>query len=97
MARKLSSKFARQNAPAVGGVEYYRCDVAKLSTFIKKPLKSGVEKGKLVQTKGTDVFGSFKLKVDAKKAAAERSSRKPPVQRSPPPRMLFSVPKWLRS
>ncbi|XP_058827240.1 uncharacterized protein LOC131687205 [Topomyia yanbarensis] len=54
----------------------YKCDVAKLSTFIKKALKSGVEKGKLIQTKGTGASGSFKIKADAKKPAVGKKPKK---------------------
>lgn len=62
----------------------YKCDVAKLSTFIKKALKTGVEKEKLVQTKGTGASGSFKLKAvvkvagekKAKKTAGEKKAKK---------------------
>ncbi|XP_055550422.1 histone H1-like [Wyeomyia smithii] len=55
----------------------YKCDVAKLAPFLKKALKSGVEKGKLVQTKGTGASGSFKVKADAKKPAGEKKATKP--------------------
>ena len=49
----------------------YKCDVAKLAPFIKKALKSMVEKKVLVQTKGTGASGSFKL------AAKAREEKKP--------------------
>ncbi|XP_029724353.2 late histone H1-like [Aedes albopictus] len=52
----------------------YKCDVAKLSIFIRKALKAGVEKGTFVQTKGSGASGSFKLK--DKKAAAEKKPKK---------------------
>nr|Q99282.1 RecName: Full=Histone H1.2, embryonic [Parechinus angulosus] len=42
----------------------------KQSVFIKKALKSGVEKGTLVQVKGKGASGSFKL---GKKPAAGRT------------------------
>ncbi|KAL9694922.1 hypothetical protein quinque_014207 [Culex quinquefasciatus] len=54
----------------------YKCDVAKLSTFIKKALKTNVEKGKLVQTKGSGASGSFKIKAEAKKPAGEKKPKK---------------------
>ena len=44
--------------------------------FIKKYLKSAVESGALVQTKGTGAAGSFKLPV-TKKAAAEDKPKAP--------------------
>lgn len=54
----------------------YQCDVAKLSTFIRKSLKSGVANGNLVQTKGTGASGSFKLKVNPKLLSAEKAKAK---------------------
>ncbi|XP_030838381.1 histone H1, early embryonic-like [Strongylocentrotus purpuratus] len=44
--------------------------------FIKRALKSGVEKGKLVQTKGKGTSGSFKLNVQAAKAQASEKAKK---------------------
>ncbi|XP_029714984.2 histone H1 [Aedes albopictus] len=52
----------------------YECDVLRLNTFILKALKSGVEKGTLIQTKGTGASGSFKLK--DKKAPVEKKPNK---------------------
>ncbi|EAT35970.1 AAEL011906-PA [Aedes aegypti] len=54
----------------------YKCDLTKLSPFIKKALKSGVAKGALVQTKGTGASGSFKLKVKPKAASGEKAKKK---------------------
>ena len=42
-------------------VETYHADAEKLAPFIRRHLKSGVEKGELVQTKGMGANGSFKL------------------------------------
>ncbi|XP_055622659.1 histone H1-like [Toxorhynchites rutilus septentrionalis] len=50
----------------------YKCDVVKLSHFIKQSLKTGVLKGNLVQTKGIGASGSFKIKKQPKKPASER-------------------------
>ncbi|TRY78338.1 hypothetical protein TCAL_12415 [Tigriopus californicus] len=44
----------------------YKVDVVKNAHFIKKALKSLVEKKKLVQTKGAGASGSFKLAAAAK-------------------------------
>eukprot|EP00095_Tigriopus_kingsejongensis_P011693 maker-scaffold578_size132436-snap-gene-0.33 protein:Tk11693 transcript:maker-scaffold578_size132436-snap-gene-0.33-mRNA-1 annotation:"histone h1" len=44
----------------------YKVDVAKTAHFIKKAVKSLVEKKKLTQTKGTGASGSFKLTTSAK-------------------------------
>ena len=65
----------------------YKVDIAKINPFIRKALKSGVEKKVLIQVKGTGASGSFKLatsslsstikKVDTdtkKKATAKKSS-----------------------
>ncbi|XP_058839160.1 histone H1A-like [Topomyia yanbarensis] len=53
----------------------YMCDVARLAPFIRKALKTGVEKGNITQTKGTGASGSFKVTVEAKKPAGDK---KPP-------------------
>ena len=44
--------------------------------FIKRALKTGVEKGKLTQTKGKGASGSFKLNQQAAKAQAAEKARK---------------------
>lgn len=50
-----------------------KCDVEKLTPFIKRYLKSAVAKGLLVQTKGKGASGSFKLK---EKTAAKTAKPK---------------------
>merc|ERR1712029_508187 len=55
----------------------YKVDIVKLSPFVRKALKSLVEKKKLVQTKGTGASGSFKLNKLPKKT----SPRRPKSQR----------------
>lgn len=47
----------------------YDADVEKLSTFIKKYVKSAVIAGNLIQTKGIGASGSFKLAASPKKKA----------------------------
>merc|ERR1711860_142928 len=68
----------------------YKVDIVKLSPFVRKALKSLVEKKKLVQTKGTGASGRFKAnkpagekkaKTPKKKAAAK--PKRPPLPRSP--------------
>lgn len=61
----------------------YQCDVAgKLAPFLRKALRSGVEKGTLVQLKGTGASGSFKLVKATAAADADRtSSRKAKTNR----------------
>ncbi|XP_037037736.1 histone H1E-like isoform X3 [Bradysia coprophila] len=54
----------------------YTLDIEKLSTLIKKYLKSAVASGDIKQTKGKGASGSFKLGATAserKKAAAKKS------------------------
>ena len=58
----------------------YKFDVEKKSHFIKRALKASVEKGTLLQVKGTGASGSFKINVAAKKAAekaAKKTTKKP--------------------
>lgn len=59
---------------------HYVCDVEKQALFIRKFIKSAVEKKTLVQTKGLGASGSFKLakleKTTNKKPAAETSVSK---------------------
>ncbi|XP_062541915.1 histone H1A, sperm-like [Armigeres subalbatus] len=39
----------------------YECDIGKLSPFIRKSLKTAVDRGTLIRTKGIGASGSFKL------------------------------------
>ncbi|KAF9810277.1 hypothetical protein SFRURICE_010739, partial [Spodoptera frugiperda] len=48
----------------------YKVDAEKLAPFIRKYLKSAVESGTLIQTKGKGASGSFKL--ESKSAAAKK-------------------------
>ncbi|XP_075991651.1 uncharacterized protein LOC142986982 [Anticarsia gemmatalis] len=50
----------------------YKVDAEKLAPFIRKYLKSAVESGALIQTKGKGASGSFKL--ESKSAAAKKPS-----------------------
>merc|ERR1719367_575831 len=63
----------------------YKVDIVKLSPFIRKALKSLVEKKKLVQTKGTGASGSFKLnkaaKEDKPKKAKKPKAKKPKAKK----------------
>lgn len=49
----------------------YKIDAEKMSTFIKKYLKSAVIAGTLIQTKGKGASGSFKLAATTKQSAGE--------------------------
>lgn len=49
----------------------YKVDADKLAPFIKKHLKSSVESGKYIQTKGKGASGSFKLSASAAKSKKE--------------------------
>lgn len=56
----------------------YNVDIEKLAPHIKKAFISGVESGKLVQTKGKGAAGSFKLNaaaVDAKAKKAKEAAK----------------------
>merc|ERR1711944_140307 len=62
----------------------YKVDIVKLSPFVRKALKSLVEKKKLVQTKGTGASGRFKAnkgekpkKVAKPKKKATKKAKKP--------------------
>lgn len=61
---------------------HYVCDVDRQATFIRKFIKSAVEKNTLVRTKGVGASGSFKLAKPEKsakksKASPEKSAEKP--------------------
>ena len=49
----------------------YDVDMVRQGTFIRKALKTGVEKGDLIQTKGKGAAGSFKLDPAKDKAKAK--------------------------
>lgn len=57
----------------------YKVDAEKLAPFIRKYLKSAVESGALIQTKGKGASGSFKLesKSASSKKPAAAGSKKP--------------------
>merc|ERR1712007_80130 len=52
----------------------YKADPVKMSVFIKKALKSGVEKKTILQVKGVGASGSFKI---AKPEAKPKTAAKP--------------------
>merc|ERR1711894_642157 len=55
----------------------YKVDIVKLSPFVRKALKSLVEKKKLVQTKGTGASGRFKANKEEKpKKVAKPKAKK---------------------
>ena len=54
-------------------VANYNVDMDKTAPFIRKALKSGVEKKKLTQTKGTGASGKFKINNDSAKADAKKA------------------------
>merc|ERR1711944_310120 len=60
----------------------YKVDIVKLSPFIRKALKSLVEKKKLVQTKGTGASGSFKLNKEEKKKVVKKPKAKKPAKKA---------------
>ncbi|XP_072025609.1 histone H1-like [Amphiura filiformis] len=73
----------------------YKCDVDKLSSHIRKALKSGVSNGKLVQTKGKGASGSFKVSTaakPAKKAAKKKPAAKKPAKKAAKPKKAAKKP-----
>lgn len=50
----------------------YKVDAEKLAPFIRKYLKSAVESGALIQTKGKGASGSFKLEPTRKSSTAKK-------------------------
>jgi histone H1/5 len=58
----------------------YKVDADKLAPFIKKYLKSSVESGRLIQTKGKGASGSFKLSAAAI-AAKPKKEAKPKIKK----------------
>jgi len=68
----------------------YKVDTVKLAPFIKKSLKSMVEKKALVQTKGVGASGSFKLPAAEKKAAPMKEKKAPKAEKKA---VLKKVPK----
>ncbi|CAB4069238.1 H1_5 [Lepeophtheirus salmonis] len=50
---------------------HFKVDVVKKAPFICKAIRSAIEKGKLVQTKGNGASGTFKLSVTSKSKVAK--------------------------
>merc|ERR1712036_50771 len=64
----------------------YKADPVKMSVFIKKALKSGVEKKTILQVKGVGASGSFKLakpEAKPKTAAKPKKAAKKPTSSKP--------------
>ena len=61
----------------------YKVDTVKLAPFIKKALKSLVEKKAIIQTKGKGASGSFKVSAAEKKPAAKKPAAKKPAAKKP--------------
>ncbi|XP_072025606.1 uncharacterized protein [Amphiura filiformis] len=59
----------------------YKCDVAKLNTYIKAAIRNGVAKGTLVQVKGKGASGSFRLGKRSPDAAQAKAKRAKAAQR----------------
>lgn len=69
-------------------VETYNVDVNKSNVFIKKYLKSAVDAGFLIRTKGRGATGKFKIpgfKIDPLKAAAAAAKKVKPKKSTPEP------------
>lgn len=54
----------------------YECDSEKLAPFLKKFIKSAVDKNDLIQTSGKGATGSFKINKAAEKAAEKAAKMK---------------------
>lgn len=61
----------------------YKIDAEKIAPFVKKYLKSGVEKGVLIRTKGTGASGSFKLAAGKVEGPKKVASKKPKAVATP--------------
>merc|ERR1712025_48479 len=75
----------------------YKVDTVKLAPFIKKALKSMVEKKVLVQTKGKGASGSFKLSEAAKAAPKPKKAAKKPAAKKPAAKKAKSPKKAAKS
>jgi len=74
----------------------YKVDTVKLAPFIKKSLKSMVEKKALVQTKGVGASGSFKLPAAEKKVDVPKKEKKvdvPKKEKKAAPKKEKKAPK----
>lgn len=65
----------------------YKVDAEKVAPFIKKYLKSAVDGGTLIRTKGKGASGSFKLAVvKAEGVAKSETKSKPAAKKTPKPK-----------
>merc|ERR1711860_168007 len=82
----------------------YKVDIVRLSPFVRKALKSLVEKKKLVQTKGTGASGRFKANKEEKpkkgakpkaKKGTKKAAKKPAGEKKakPPKKKAAAKPK----
>ncbi|CAB3365939.1 Hypothetical predicted protein [Cloeon dipterum] len=73
----------------------YEVDAAKLAPFIRKYLKSAVNKGHVVQTKGKGAAGSFKLNpaVKEKKAKVVKPKKQPASEKKVKTKTVDGKPK----
>eukprot|EP00096_Caligus_rogercresseyi_P010498 TRINITY_DN3849_c0_g1_i1.p1 TRINITY_DN3849_c0_g1~~TRINITY_DN3849_c0_g1_i1.p1 ORF type:complete len:167 (-),score=87.13 TRINITY_DN3849_c0_g1_i1:1016-1516(-) len=69
---------------------HYKVDIVKMSPFIRKALKAGVDKGILTQTKGQGASGSFKLK---EKKVVQKPTVKKTVAKKPTAKKATKSPK----
>merc|ERR1711963_1276678 len=78
----------------------YKVDTVKLAPFIKKALKSMVEKKELIQVKGKGASGSFKApkvekaekKPKAVKTPAKKAAKKPAEKKAKPAKKAAKSP-----
>ena len=81
MVSTAISELKDRNGSSVQAIKKYIAanfdvDIDKQSPFIKRALRDGVAKGKLIQSKGKGASGSFKLNVKAAKAEAAVKAKK---------------------
>eukprot|EP00096_Caligus_rogercresseyi_P006050 TRINITY_DN22209_c0_g1_i1.p1 TRINITY_DN22209_c0_g1~~TRINITY_DN22209_c0_g1_i1.p1 ORF type:complete len:179 (-),score=98.85 TRINITY_DN22209_c0_g1_i1:13-528(-) len=100
MVKKAIAELADRKGSSLAAIKkyisaHYQVDIAKRAPFIRKAIKTAVEKGVLIQIKGQGAAGVFKLAPKAKspakapkspkeKTAAKKSTKaKSPVKKSP--------------
>ncbi|XP_019645293.1 PREDICTED: histone H2B.1-like [Branchiostoma belcheri] len=71
----------------------YKFDVEKKAFVLRRAVKTLVEKGTLIQTKGKGASGSFKLNAAAKKAAVKKPKAKKPAAKKPKVKKVKKSPK----
>ncbi|XP_040568924.1 histone H1, sperm [Lepeophtheirus salmonis] len=92
MVKSAIRKLAERKGSSLAAIKkyisaHYKVDMVKRAPFICKAIRSAVEKGELVQTKGKGASGTFKLPVakkskDTKTDVMPKSTKKPTVKKA---------------